>query len=163
MREDYFEKVTKSATTMLSRWDGSAALVRELTVSHRSISIVLFADRATMRRRNLMIHADPLWMRRPVRVGGVGASRRHRCGFRGRSGERPAVPPARSRRLRVAVGLARSQGERGTQVGPALTPERTPARVAESAGLDDKQHWPPTCFEEKQATSPLLLPLRPRL
>jgi hypothetical protein len=29
--------------------------------------------------------------------------------------------------------------------------------------LDDKQHWPPTCFEEKQGTSPLLLPLRPRL
>ena len=28
---------------------------------------------------------------------------------------------------------------------------------------DDKQHWPPTCFEEKQGTSPLLLPLRPRL
>src|SRR4051795_6742259 len=29
--------------------------------------------------------------------------------------------------------------------------------------MDDKQHWPPTCFEEKQGTSPLLLPLRPRL
>src|SRR4051812_3256630 len=28
---------------------------------------------------------------------------------------------------------------------------------------DDKQHWPPTCFEEKQETSPLLLPLRTRL
>ena len=28
---------------------------------------------------------------------------------------------------------------------------------------DDKQHWPPTCFEEKQGTSPLLLPLPPRL
>ena len=32
-----------------------------------------------------------------------------------------------------------------------------------AAQMDDKQHWPPTCFEEKQGTSPLLLPLRPRL
>ena len=32
-----------------------------------------------------------------------------------------------------------------------------------AAPMDDKQHWPPTCFEEKQGTSPLLLPLRPRL
>jgi hypothetical protein len=39
------------------------------------------------------------------------------------------------------------------------------AVVARPATLasDDKQHWPPTCFEEKQGTSPLLLPLRPRL
>ena len=34
-----------------------------------------------------------------------------------------------------------------------------PATVAS----DDKQHWPPTCFEENQGTSPLLLPLRPEL
>lgn len=65
MREDYFERVAKSATTMLSRWDGSSALVRELTVSLRSLRIVLFADRASMGRRNILVAADPLWMSGP--------------------------------------------------------------------------------------------------
>ena len=39
------------------------------------------------------------------------------------------------------------------RAGPNFAADVVPAQ-------DDKQHWPPTCFEEKQGTSPLLLPLR---
>lgn len=45
MDPSYFEKVAKSANALLTSWDGSCVLVRELTVSLRTLEIVLFADR----------------------------------------------------------------------------------------------------------------------
>ena len=65
MADDYFDKVTKSATTLLARWDGRTAVVRELTVSLRSLHIVLFDDSSSMPERNLLLAAAPLWMTGP--------------------------------------------------------------------------------------------------
>lgn len=65
MDPSYFEKVAKSANTFLTRWDGACVLVRELTVSLRTLRIVLFADRATMPQQNLVLSISPLWMSGP--------------------------------------------------------------------------------------------------
>ena len=65
MGSDYHTKVAKSAATMLARWNGGIVWVRELTVSLRTLAIVVFRDHATLPRQNLHLAADPLWMRGP--------------------------------------------------------------------------------------------------
>src|SRR5829696_2124226 len=65
---------------------------------------------------------------------------------------------------RIALLLrttTRSAGGRLLLGKGAVLPHRLARPLAVES--DDKQHWPPTCFEEKQGTSPLLLPLRLRL
>ena len=62
MQSDYYEKVANSAATFLARWNGGAVWVREVTVSLRSVSLVVFRDHATLRAENLRFAADPLWM-----------------------------------------------------------------------------------------------------
>jgi ribonuclease HI len=58
--------------------------------------------------------------------------------------------------------IPRAENGRADELGRMMSHLALPVPAPASA-LDDKQHWPPTCFEEKQGTSPLLLPLRPRL
>jgi hypothetical protein len=62
MESDYYGQVTKSATTFLARWNGGFVRVRELTVSHRTLAIVVFRDYQELSRWNFCIRADPLWM-----------------------------------------------------------------------------------------------------
>src|SRR4051794_6458559 len=62
MQSDYYEKVAKSATTFLARWNGGSVWVRELRVSLRFVTVVVFRDHATLQHENLHFAADPLWM-----------------------------------------------------------------------------------------------------
>jgi hypothetical protein len=62
MQTDYYGKVAKSAATFLARWNGGSVWVRELTVSHRTLAVIVFRDRATVRHENLRFAAPPLWM-----------------------------------------------------------------------------------------------------
>lgn len=62
MESDYHRKVAKSATTLLARWNGGSVWVRELTVSHRTFTIVVFRDRAGLQHENLRVAVEPVWM-----------------------------------------------------------------------------------------------------
>jgi len=64
--EQYIEKVLKSSATFFRRWKGSHAVLWELTVSHKTLAIVLTRDGDLS--RNLMLAClDPLRLRGPVR------------------------------------------------------------------------------------------------
>jgi len=68
MRESYSDKLIKSATTYLSRWNGADVVVRELTVSIRTLRIVLGPPASDFSRNNLVVSVpDPLWMIGPFR------------------------------------------------------------------------------------------------
>ena len=60
MQSDYY-KVAKSATTFLARWNGGSVWVRELTVSLRTLVIVVYREHSKLRHENLRFAADPLW------------------------------------------------------------------------------------------------------
>jgi hypothetical protein len=62
MHSDYHGKVAMSATTFLARWNGGSVRVRELTVSLRTLAIVVFRDHATLQKENLRFAVEPLWM-----------------------------------------------------------------------------------------------------
>jgi hypothetical protein len=59
------DRSAKAANTMLARWSGSIVRVNELTVSLRTLSIVLMRDWTSTGRQNLVVSAGPLWMRGP--------------------------------------------------------------------------------------------------
>jgi hypothetical protein len=62
MQSDYHDKVAKSATTFLARWNGGSVWVRELTVSLRTLAIVVFRDHARLQHENLRFTAAPVWI-----------------------------------------------------------------------------------------------------
>jgi hypothetical protein len=64
-QEQYFEKILKSSATFLGRWQGSRAEMRELTVSHKSLRLVLTRDDQP---GNLVLSClDPSWIQGPIR------------------------------------------------------------------------------------------------
>jgi len=63
--DQYFEKTIKSSATFLGRWQGSRAEMRELTVSHKSLRLVLTRDDQP---GNLVLSClDPSWIQGPIR------------------------------------------------------------------------------------------------
>lgn len=63
-REAYVESTVKRCTTMLGRWKGATAVLHELTVSHKTLKIVLrMADRPG---HLLLACIDPATIRAPV-------------------------------------------------------------------------------------------------
>ena len=63
----YFERTIKSARTFFARWEGADAEMWTLTVSHKSLSIVL---RRRGQEGNLLIGClGPITIRGPVRWG----------------------------------------------------------------------------------------------
>src|SRR4051812_35989326 len=62
VQTDPYAKIAKSAATFLARWNGGAVWVREVTVSLRFVTVIVFRDQATLRHENLRFAADPLWM-----------------------------------------------------------------------------------------------------
>jgi hypothetical protein len=64
MWEGHTEKTLKSARTFFARWRDARARMRELTVSHRTLSILLTRDGEP---GNLLIAClDPTFMRGPL-------------------------------------------------------------------------------------------------
>jgi hypothetical protein len=71
MERDYYGRLKESAATFLARWNGGLVRVRELTVSHRTLVVVVFRDYETWLRQNLVLTAEPLWMRGPFEWEGA--------------------------------------------------------------------------------------------
>src|SRR5262245_37948711 len=62
--EQYFEKTLKTCATFLSRWKGARALLRELTVSHKTLRIVL--SRGEEGENLVLACIDPLRLHAPI-------------------------------------------------------------------------------------------------
>jgi hypothetical protein len=69
MQSDYHDKVAKSATTFPARWNGGSVWVRELTVSLRTLAIVVFRDHARLQHENLSVRSHTAVDVRPIRMG----------------------------------------------------------------------------------------------
>jgi hypothetical protein len=65
MNSSYHDKLLASSRAFFSRWRGANGFLFELTVSHRSLRILLMNDDID---KNLLVSCiDPMWITAPVR------------------------------------------------------------------------------------------------